>query len=60
MWRYQEGIRSHWKVQGSGVVEANRPANIPVETGSRHVGQLIIDDEVLAAAFTVSDMQLWQ
>jgi hypothetical protein len=44
----------------SGVVKANRPANIPVETGSRHVGQGTDDEEVLgllAAAFTVSDMQ---
>jgi len=59
MWRNE--IRSDWSVQSrSGVVKANRQANIPVETGSRHVGQGIVDEEVPAAALIVSDIQPWQ
>jgi hypothetical protein len=54
------GYQGRLESTRSGVVEANRRANIPVETGSRHVGQRTVDEEVPAEAFTVSNMQPWQ
>ena len=46
----------------SGETESTvkQKTNAPVETGSRHVGQLVIGDDGLAVVLIASAMQAWQ